>query len=625
MTPFPRRPSVDDERDRAQLILVSALALATTLVALSLVVNSVIYTENLATRRDADTGQALNFREATHDGALRGLETANFEPADATYLQRKAALRDSLAGWQTDSSRYFASQGLEVATSAASFVEGTRVSQDTVGPFDPATDDVFYENNELDPLGIGVHDTWLAVDEANVRRLRMDVERSGPLYETGTDPMTASIKTLYDGNDVYSLNVEDASGDRWWVVVYEDTSTSPTTVGVATYEAEDDESFEDGDWTTSDPCLVDADTVTLDVTGGTVQGDGAPVACEALEFWADEDFEGPVDLTHTEGDQISGTYSFFVDDPEGTFRSDVESRNDGDLYSDIDYYVTTILNLGSPTITEDDSYVSSPGSGVPYTNPAIYATDVTVEYRTGGLVYESSVRVAPGEPGETTGPAGGGGGGDSGSDSNTAPDAQFSVSDTTVTVGDPISFDASASTDSDGSIPSDAYEWAFGDGNVDTGATASHPFGSAGSYDVTLTVTDDDGATDSRTRTVQVVGTGSNPPQFTSTSLDDQSVADGGAGNNEDRLDFVVDWSVEDTDGDLSEVRLELVQTSSGKNRGFIDSASAAVGGTSADSSLSVGGDLKKACDETYELTLTVQDGETQTATETWTGVTASC
>ncbi|OOE82727.1 hypothetical protein BZG73_12730 [Salinivibrio siamensis] len=56
-------------------------------------------------------------------------------------------------------------------------------------------------------------------------------------------------------------------------------------------------------------------------------------------------------------------------------------------------------------------------------------------------------------------------------------------------------FDANGANDSDGSIVS--YQWDFGDGYQATGVTASHKYGSAGTYSVTLTVTDDQGLTDS--------------------------------------------------------------------------------------------------------------------------------
>ncbi len=66
-----------------------------------------------------------------------------------------------------------------------------------------------------------------------------------------------------------------------------------------------------------------------------------------------------------------------------------------------------------------------------------------------------------------------------------------------------IDFDAADSTDADGTIES--YEWDFGDDTTGTGATVSHVFDAPGTYTVTLTVTDNDGAATDVSREVQVV------------------------------------------------------------------------------------------------------------------------
>ncbi len=65
-----------------------------------------------------------------------------------------------------------------------------------------------------------------------------------------------------------------------------------------------------------------------------------------------------------------------------------------------------------------------------------------------------------------------------------------------------VTFDASGSTDSDGSIIT--YSWNFGDGTTGTGTSILHNYSSTGNYIATLTVTDDDGATAQATVNISV-------------------------------------------------------------------------------------------------------------------------
>ena len=98
---------------------------------------------------------------------------------------------------------------------------------------------------------------------------------------------------------------------------------------------------------------------------------------------------------------------------------------------------------------------------------------------------------------------------------NQAPTASFSAS----SVGLTASVDSAASTDADGTIVQRA--WTFGDGGTATGSTATHPYTSAGTYTITLTVTDDDGAVGTTTRQVSVTAPPPNQPpvaSFTSTT-----------------------------------------------------------------------------------------------------------
>ncbi|MHA7240804.1 PKD domain-containing protein [Arthrobacter sp. TMS1-12-1] len=81
---------------------------------------------------------------------------------------------------------------------------------------------------------------------------------------------------------------------------------------------------------------------------------------------------------------------------------------------------------------------------------------------------------------------------------NTPPRAAF----TQTAAGLVASFDGSTSADPDGTIAS--YAWDFGDGTAGTGVKASRTYAAAGTYTVTLTVTDDAGASNSVSRAVTV-------------------------------------------------------------------------------------------------------------------------
>ena len=96
---------------------------------------------------------------------------------------------------------------------------------------------------------------------------------------------------------------------------------------------------------------------------------------------------------------------------------------------------------------------------------------------------------------------------------NVPPVAEIGADDSTVTVGTEIQFSGFESSDSDGLIVE--YIWDFDDGKFGSGVYASHSYSAAGSYDVILTVTDDEGETDTDSMTVtvsEIVAVPNEPP-----------------------------------------------------------------------------------------------------------------
>ena len=108
----------------------------------------------------------------------------------------------------------------------------------------------------------------------------------------------------------------------------------------------------------------------------------------------------------------------------------------------------------------------------------------------------------------TVGCDSGGGNGEDGA--NEAPTAQFSYNPQTPTAGSEVQFDASASSDEDGSIVS--YKWTFSDDATASGPqttrvyeeSARNRYGQDSRYEVTLTVTDDAGVTATTSKIVVI-------------------------------------------------------------------------------------------------------------------------
>jgi len=135
-----------------------------------------------------------------------------------------------------------------------------------------------------------------------------------------------------------------------------------------------------------------------------------------------------------------------------------------------------------------------------YRQPGIYTAQVTVtddDGNMGSTSCEITVTAAVGTP----------------------PSAGFTATPSSGEVPLAVTFNASGSSDSDGSITS--YAWSFGDGRNSSGVTTSHIYNSAGTYAAKLTVTDNAGSTDTATRTIQVSAApaANNPPtaSFTAT------------------------------------------------------------------------------------------------------------
>jgi len=157
-------------------------------------------------------------------------------------------------------------------------------------------------------------------------------------------------------------------------------------------------------------------------------------------------------------------------------------------------------------------------SGAPYRIDVITSATFDFEYDTPQISYSTTVTdVRPNDISESSDP----------------PSAAFSVSDRTPSVDSAVTFDASVSSDADGTVQN--YRWEFGDGTTATGETVSKQFNRPGKYEVELTIEDDDGKTTTVTETVYpYLALNAVGPATTSDSgveyIEDDGYATGGTG-----------------------------------------------------------------------------------------------
>ncbi|HEX6323820.1 MAG TPA: PKD domain-containing protein [Vicinamibacterales bacterium] len=85
-----------------------------------------------------------------------------------------------------------------------------------------------------------------------------------------------------------------------------------------------------------------------------------------------------------------------------------------------------------------------------------------------------------------------------------APEPSFFFSPTNPAVGVRVYFDASASRDPDGTIV--RYRWNYGDGEFEEGPVNHKDYVEAGTFVVTLTVTDNEGKSSSQSKAITVTG-----------------------------------------------------------------------------------------------------------------------
>lgn len=279
-------------RDRGQLILVGGILLAVLFVALALLVNTAIYTDNVATRGGDSAGEALEYQAGVVNsiGGLIDAENAHGGHTDVSNIAQ--TVEDGAVH-------------IDTAVQQNHLRRGAAASVSVQSDSDNRTSGLLIRE-----AGAGEFHSW----EANATGVRGFTFELDPDNMTAEEPLTidldrTSLQVNYTGGDVA---VENSSGDT--------------------------------------VCSVDGgDTVHFDVTGKSL--DGEPCQFEWPEFGEDSE------IAFENGSNAGGSYELTVAE---------ESKD----------------NVTGPEVSD-----------------ALYSLNVVeIRFDSPEVSYETTVRIAPGEP-----------------------------------------------------------------------------------------------------------------------------------------------------------------------------------------------------------------------------------
>lgn len=278
MAPLTDATRFERRSDRAQLFLVAAVVLAVVLVALALLLNTMIYTGNVASR-DASGGvdKAATYEAAAADAGERLL--ANASEADGDYGPKEEDFRNGMAVWANASGTHASVRGLAATLDGVDTTRGTRVTQD------PGSGETFTPHSNTSA-------NWTVVSQGRLREYTVTGSPSASISDVifGGN-LSESFYVVFDGTETYTAHVYVDGTETCLTVL--DGSRDPV----------------DG---AESVCVSDGN-VTVDFVAGTVAPADDPDDVRRFNTTFFEAVGPDHAVEYRNGDEITGGYRFVVD------------------------------------------------------------------------------------------------------------------------------------------------------------------------------------------------------------------------------------------------------------------------------------------------------------------------
>ena len=297
--------------DRGQLFIVGALALSVILVALAVLLNTAIYTGNVATRdTGVETTTVIEYENAATSMATRTLRHANYHN-NTSYGDLDDRFTQGVSRWDRTAGRHVTLGGGDGHLNAST-TNGTRIVQDDRRNFTNA----------------GGSDAWELGDDVHVRNFTMAVNESTlPTREDSDDIDEVSDFT---GSSDFYVEIHDVDEENWQVYVYYYSTSDEVRITVI-----------DSGSSLEGTCSSSTTDPTVDLTNASLDGSH----CDALTFWSAAD--EPYEFDYENAGTVEGTYSLVVDKDISAL--DTDDYNDTN--SGTSPYVTPAIYSADLTVT----------------------------------------------------------------------------------------------------------------------------------------------------------------------------------------------------------------------------------------------------------------------------------
>ncbi|MES3516598.1 MAG: hypothetical protein PPP58_02925 [Natronomonas sp.] len=319
----------DDQRaDRGQLIVVTALALAVLFVALALILNAAIYTENFSARGGPGSAEAVEQGNSAETAIVEITERVNTREDETTDPDvTRNRFDDTTRTWDERTGDAAATRGA---------VADLTVTQRRIGWELARTEDGTFDDDGT---------TWdVATDTEGVSDLRFEIDRDSlksPVLTETTDNTDDSFRFDAGDDPMYVFENNDD------VILHfgEPASLDPEENSIG-------DIIDQGD-----TCEASTDRADIDFVAGTLAGDD----CEFLPDSVFDSLSGPITIEFDNADEAAGTYELVV---EGETIDETVFENDEDLeYRSVVYdveYDVTYLRSDARTTRVDRRFVAFP-------------------------------------------------------------------------------------------------------------------------------------------------------------------------------------------------------------------------------------------------------------------------